>query len=93
MRAKFILAAAVLPLLAACAGNGIYGGGIGASEGAYANPLQTPVWARVPQTVVVTSGIPGESGVSSVSSALSGGGGGGGGAGGGGGGGSGPGGR
>ena len=90
---RFLLAAFLAASLAACAGNegGRVSSAIGTSQGAYANPIETPAQYRVPQTNVVTSGIPGESGFSSVSSALSGGDGGG--AGGGGGSGSGPGGR
>ena len=88
---RLLLAAAIATSLAACAGGegGPVSSAIGTSQGVYANPTQTPLQYRLPQTNIVTSGIPGESGVSAVSSALSGGGGGGGGAGGGGGGGSG----
>jgi hypothetical protein len=90
---RLLLTAALAASLAACAGyeGGRVSSSIGTSQGVYANPIETPAQYRVPQTNVVTSGIPGESGFSSVSSALSGGEGGG--AGGGGGGGSGPGGR
>ncbi|HYM04697.1 MAG TPA: hypothetical protein VET85_17225 [Stellaceae bacterium] len=85
-RKEILLATAALMSLTACAG-GYYDGqgtpsGLQTSQGVYANPTQTPPQYRVPQTNLVTSGIPGESGVSSVSSALSGGGGGGGGGGG-----------
>ena len=89
-----LLTVAMAASLAACAaGNepGRVSSAIGTSQGVYANPTETPQQYRVPQTNVVTSGIPGESGFSNTSSALSGGAGGGGG--GGGGGGSGPGGR
>jgi len=90
---RLLLGAVLTASLAACAGYepGRVSSAIGTSQGAYGNPIETPAQYRVPQTNVVTSGIPGESGFSSVSSALSGGAGGG--AGGGGGGGSGPGGR
>ncbi|HEV2548683.1 MAG TPA: hypothetical protein VGU20_15185 [Stellaceae bacterium] len=83
-----LLAAAIGLSLVACAGYepGRVSSAIGTSQGAYSNPLETPTQYRVPQTNIVTSGIPGESGVSAVSSALSGGGGGGAGGGGGGGG-------
>jgi hypothetical protein len=82
-----VLAAAIAASLAACAGDdgGRVSSDIGTSQGVYANPTQTPVQYRLPQTNIVTSGIPGESGFSSVSSALSGGAGGGAGGGGGGG--------
>jgi hypothetical protein len=88
---RLLCGAAIAASLAACAAD--FGGGrvssaIGTSQGVYANPTETPLQYRVPQTNVVTSGIPGESGFSNTSSALSGGAGGGG-AGGGGGGGSG----
>ena len=90
---RLLLGTAIVVSLAGCAGYepGRVSSAIGTSQGAYGNPTETPMQYRVPQTNVVTSGIPGESGFSSVSSALSGGAGGG--AGGGGGGGSGPGGR
>jgi hypothetical protein len=90
---RLLLGAAIAASLAACTGfqDGRVSSAIGTSQGIYANPIETPPQYRVPQTNIVTSGIPGESGFSSVSSALSGGAGGG--AGGGGGGGSGTGGR
>jgi hypothetical protein len=77
---RLLLAAALAASLAACVGNegGPVSSAIGTSQGVYANPTQTPLQYRLPQTNIVTSGIPGESGVSAVSSALSGGGGGGG---------------
>jgi hypothetical protein len=90
---RLLFSAAMAASLAACAagfGEGRVSSAIGTNQGIYANPTETPAQYRVPQTNVVTSGIPGESGFSSTSSALSGGAGGGAG---GGGGGSGPGGR
>lgn len=82
MKTKMFFLAAALPLLAACAsGNGSPEGPLSlqSSTGAYGNPMQTPAEARLPQTNIRSSGIPGESGFAGTSSALSGGGGGGGG--------------
>jgi len=90
---RLLFGAIIAASLAACAGgfdDGRISSAIGTSQGIYANPTETPPQYRVPRTNVVTSGIPGESGLSSTSSALSGGAGSGAG---GGGGGSGPGGR
>src|SRR5215472_9949284 len=83
---RLLLGAAMAASLAACAmdsGQGRVSSAIGTSQGVYANPTETPAQYRVPQTNIVTSGIPGESGFSNVSSALSGGAGGGAGGGGG----------